>query len=124
MGWEMCELQRNDVKETLSVSQSPFKYASAQRRGFKSADVTVTETVIPSVPRWFPKKGRRESWRPLEHQNIIFHNHNVRSKSIKLKVSGASKAFHLNCQLYVKFQAVTVIRHKPRCVALEIEACE
>jgi len=52
----MCELQRNDVKETLSVSQSPFKYASAQRRGFKSVDVTVTEAVIPSVPRWFPKK--------------------------------------------------------------------
>jgi hypothetical protein len=57
MGWEMCELQRNDVKETLSVSQSPVKYASARRRGFKSADVTVTEAVIPSVPRWFPKKA-------------------------------------------------------------------
>lgn len=56
MGWEMCELQRNDVKEALSVSQSPVKYASARRRGFKSADVTVTEAVIPSVPRWFPKK--------------------------------------------------------------------
>src|SRR2546423_4986810 len=97
----MCELQRNDVKETLSLSHPPFKYASGQRRGFKSVDVTVTEAVIPSVPRWILKKHVRiltPSRTPEHYMSQL----QCTFKSNKLKVSGALKAFHLNCYLYVR----------------------
>jgi len=68
---------------------------------FKSVDATVTEAVIPSVPRWIPKKQAR-ILAPSRTPEHYMSQSQCTFKSNKLKVSGALKAFHLNYCLYVR----------------------